>query len=98
MSHPPKKNSYNANYGGIKVKHAGDWDKQDYHSHQKAHPNKLAETSEKRQMKPRPRPNAFNKPKPTTKILDLSTGKSKEIEAAVEKDLKQRNIRPENRK
>ena len=94
----PKKHSYNAEYGGIKVSHAGDWDKAKYHSHQEAHPNKLQETSEKRAMKPRPRPDGYDKPKPTTKILDLSTGKSKEIEAAVQKDWEKRNIRPENHK
>lgn len=85
------------NYTGIKASHSGGWSAGEYHSHQNAHPDKLRETSEKRQMQPRPRPD-FNKPKPTTKILDLSTGKAKELEQAIKKDLEKRNIRPENRK
>lgn len=83
-------------YQGIKVNHAGNWDKQEYHSHQNAHPDKLRKTSEERQMKPRARRDDFNKPKPTTKILDLSTGKSREIEEANKKDLAKRNIRTKN--
>ena len=90
----PKPNSYNSEYGGIKTIHAGDWDKDKYHSHQEAHPDKLRETSEKRQMQPRPRPNAYPKPKPSTKIRDLSTGQVRELEEANKRDLLKRNIRP----
>ena len=88
-----KRGVYNAEYGGIKTTHSGGWSAQDYHDHNKAHPDKLRQTSEERAMKPRPRPNAYEKPKPTTKVFDLSTGKSKDIQDAVDKDLKKRNLK-----
>ena len=83
------------NYQGIRSQHSGGWTPSEYHSHQKAHPNKLQETSKKRAMKPRPRPNTFDSPKPTTKILDLSTGKRTDakVEEALENDLKKRNLK-----
>lgn len=89
------RNSDYPNYTGLKVDHMGP-DPRDYHHPRHQHPGQLQKTSEERALKAKPRRSNDNKPKPSTKILDLSTGKSKEIQKAVNKDLKARNIKPEN--
>ena len=91
----PSNNQFN--YSGLKVDHSGDWNRQDYHDHNKVHSDKLKKTSEERQFKPKPRSKDFNKPKPTTKILDLATNKAKVVDEGIEKanlnDLKNKGLK-----
>lgn len=86
------------NYSGIKASHSGGWSAQDYHDHNKVHSDKLRKTSEERQMKPRPRSRDFGeRPKPTTKVLNLATGKATELNEQInnanQNDLKKRGIK-----
>ena len=81
----------------IKVKHVGNWDPTEYHHPKNQHQDRLKEVSEKRQIKPVKRKNsAIPKPKPATKLVDMSTGKKRPIdlgvEAAKQKDLSRRGL------
>ena len=94
----PRENSYNKEYGGIKTSHIGGWSPEKYHSHQESHPDKLRQESERRHMKPIPRNNSkLDKPKPTTKIVDLATNTKKLVDPAIEKanlnDLKNKGLK-----
>lgn len=93
-----KPNSYNGNYGGLKVNHAGDWSRQDYHDHNKVHPDKLKDESKRLAMKPIPRNKTrLDSPKPTTKIVDLATNTKKLVDPAIEQahlnDLKNKGLK-----
>lgn len=81
----------------IKTSHAGGWDRNDYHSHQIAHPDKLSESSKKRAPVRGPQQRDKSGPKPETKIINLSTGektsvKDSAIEEANNKDLTNRGL------
>ena len=87
-------------YKGIKVSHSGEWDALAYHHPYNQHPESLKETSEKRAMKPVPRNrNKPNAPKPSTKTIDLATGKKTPvpidmgINQALKNDLTQRGLK-----
>ena len=93
----PRENSYNPEYGGLNVSHSGNWNRQDYHDHNKTHPNRLAEESEKRSPKPLIRERSkLDKPVPSTKIVDLATNKKTPVDSSLEKahknDLKNKGI------
>ena len=93
-----KENSYNAEYGGLKVSHSGDWSRQKYHDHNRTHLDRHQLESEKRQMKPIPRTRSkLDAPKPSTKVVDLATNTKTEInpalEAANNTELKNRGLK-----
>ena len=92
----PKNSDFN--YQGLKVNHAGDWSRQDYHNHNKVHPDKLKDASKRLAMKPIPRNNTrLDSPKPTTKIVDLATNTKKLVDPAIEQanlnDLKNKGLK-----
>lgn len=85
-------------YKGIRASHSGGWSAQDYHDHNKTHPNRLAEESEKRSLKPLIRERSkLDKPVPSTKIVDLATNKKVEVNPSLDKahknDLKHKGIK-----
>lgn len=85
-------------YSGIKVVHQGEWDPLEYHHPKNQHQDRLKESSEKRQMKPIPRNNTkLEKPKPTTKTVDLSTNTKKLVDPKLDQahlnDLKNKGLK-----
>ena len=93
-----KENSYNADYGGLRVHHSGDWDKTKYHDHNRTHLDRHQLESSKRQMKPIPRKRSkLDAPKPQTAIVDLGSNTKTVVEPQIEKanlnDLKNKGLK-----
>ena len=87
---------FNFNYSGLKVSHSGEWNANKYHHPSQQHQDKLKETSNRRALQPLRRAERPEGPKPSTKKIDLATGKKIELDPKVEEankqDLKRRNI------
>ena len=84
-------------YQGIKVQHSGNWNRQDYHDHNKVHLDKSNKEIQGRSLPVVNRQrDKLNAPKPETKIVDLATNKKTPIDLGVQqahnKELKNRGL------